>query len=275
MTNKNISVIKRILEIDKRLIWIIILILLSVPLVHPWGLPIKVDQYVKDYYNAIENLPPGSLVVCRIDIEAGNLGEQNDQAVTTLQHLIDKNIPFIEVCFDRADSAITFEKVFSQVNKKGKIYGVDWVNVGYMEGKESALAAFAKDFTYPGKDQYGNVLNDLPLLKKYKSMNDVKLIIGSGDSTIRQWAVPYNVKMNSFVLGIFFGDAVNYYNAGITVGILSGLPGAAQYQFLRGTPGLAVAAMDALSASQIFLIGLLIITNAAYIYDQNNRRRKQ
>ena len=272
--------IKKILNIDRRIVWVIVLILLGVPIARPIGLPIHVEQITREYYNAIENLPPGSIVFACIDLEAGLWGELGAQAIQTTQHLFDKDIFFIEVVFYRADAQTVFETmVLSEVNKRNKEYGVDWVNLGYIEGKETAMAAVARNFLYSGKDAYGNDLASLSLMQKATPMEDVDLFLqiqGSGYNVaaIRQFPVPFNVPAISGTMSMGLPEILTYYDAGIIDGILNGLPGAAQYEFLRKSPGLALRGMDAISLSHIFLLCLMLVINILYVYDRYQEREK-
>lgn len=270
MEGEKKGVLGKILTIDRRIIWIIVIILMAWPLISPLGLPISVDTITMEYHDAIESLPPGSVVLASLDIESGLVGENGAQCSDTLQHLFDKDLKFIQVCFYRADGAILFENAWlPQVNQHDKAYGVDWVNMGYIEGHETAMSAFAANFLYPVRDFYGNDLKDLPLLKEVKSMEDVDLYIdiaaGDVDQALRQFATPYNVPAITGAMALGVPDMMIYRDAGIVVGILGGLPGAAQYEFIRKKPGLAIRGMDALSLTHVFLLCLIVLTNIVYV----------
>jgi len=263
------SIASKILNIDRRIIWVTCIALIVWPLVSPIGLPMKVDEITRKYYDAIESLPPGSIVLASIDIEAGLVGENGAQCTDTLQHLFDKDIKFIQICFYRADGAILFENLWlPKVDQRDKVYGVDWVNIGYIEGHETAMTAFAADFSYPVKDYYGNMLEGLQLMTEVKSMDDVDLYIdiaaGDCDQALRQFATPYDVPAITGAMAMGVPDMIMYMEAGIVTGILGGLPGAAQYELLLNKPGAAIRGMDALSVVHIFLLCLVIITNLAY-----------
>ena len=264
------DIMKKMLNIDRRVIWVICVALTVWPLISPIGLPIKVDELTIMYHDALEELPPGSIVLASIDIEAGLVGENGAQCIDTLRHLFEKDIKFIQICFYRPDGAVLFETMWlPQVDQHDKVYGVDWVNMGYVEGHETAMSAFAHDFLYPVKDYYGNMLEDLPLMNEVKSMDDVDLYIdiaaGDWDQAIRQFATPYNLPAITGCQSLGIPDAMPYIEAGIIIGALSGLPGSAQYELLRQKPGLAIRGMDAASAVHIFLLCLTVVTNIAYI----------
>lgn len=270
-----------LLRLDRRIVWLIILVLIFYPLIYPLALPIHIEDLTREYYQAIEDLQPGSLVVTTIDIEAGLWGEQGPQAIATMKHLFDKEgVKFIQVSFYRADCAVLFETmVLSEVDRTKKEYGVEWINMGYLEGKETAMAAFAANFMYPTKDAYGTPLEQLPLMKEMKSMDDVDLFItvqGSGyiDQCLRQVPIPYDIPAVGATMSMGVPDLLTYVEAGMVKGILGGLSGAAQYEFLTGKPGLALRGLDSLSLVHIFLIALVIVINIVYIATRSSGGRE-
>lgn len=262
-----------LLNIDRRIVWVIITILMAVPLVNPLMLPIGIDEYTKNYYAAIEDLPPGSAVLVIVDYEAGLWGEFGAMGIATIQHLLDKDIQFIVVTFYRADAATIFAtKTVPAVDQTGNEYGVDWVNVGYIEGKETAMATFAQDFAYSVRDYYGNELQDMEVIQDVPSLNEIDLVIGMMGGTIdqflRQIVTPFGVQAILGTSGMTVPDCVTYYEAGLLDGMLGGLPGAAQYEYVRKKPGLALVGMDALSATQLFLLALALVTNAVVLLER-------
>lgn len=269
-----------ILRLDRRIVWFIILICIFYPLIYPLGLPIHIEAVTKEYYQTVEDLAPGSVVVTTFDIEAGLWGEQGPQAITTLKHIFDKEgVRFIQVSFYRADCAVLFETmVLSEVDRTKKEYGVEWINMGYLEGKETAMAAFASNFMYPAKDAYGTPLEELPLLQEVKSMADVDLYVtvqGSGymETCLRQFSLPFDKPAIAGCMGMGVPDMMVYRDAGIVGGLLPGLSGAAQYEYLLKKPGLALRGLDSLSLAHIFLIALAIVVNIVYIATRSSGGR--
>ena len=73
MTDTNIF--DRLLNIDARVIYIILMIGVVVPLLNPLGLPIPVSEPTRSSYNLINSLPAGSIVLVATEYTAGSLGE--------------------------------------------------------------------------------------------------------------------------------------------------------------------------------------------------------
>ena len=55
-----------------------------------------------------------------------------------------------------------------------------------------------------------------------------------------------------------------YLSSGQLKGLLGGMAGAAEYEYLSKTPGKALAAMDAQSIGHVYFIVLMIISNIVY-----------
>jgi hypothetical protein len=253
-------------------------ILVFVPLVRPIGLPIRVGNDAKKFYNTIESLAPGSAVLLSADIEAGMWGSVGPACVATLQHLFNKpGVIFIQANFYRADGQVMFSTmILPRVNQRDKVYGVDWVDLGYIEGHETAMAALARDFLYPVKDVRGKLLQDYPIMQKLKSAKDISLYIdlGTGDfvEAFRQISIPYKVPSLSAVNSMSVPEVLPYVNAGMVIAVLNDAVGGAEYEFLLKSPGLGMASNDAISATHLFLMGLAIVTNCVYM---NARRRSE
>lgn len=266
-----------LLNIDRRIIWIIVVALTVLPFLVPIGLPIGVEKITRDYYNEIEALPPGAKVVINMDIEAGNVAQYAGQAIATLGRLFEKDLKIIQIVFYRADCAVIFENVvLAEVDQGDYEYGVDWVNMGFLEGREAAYLAFAGDFMYPVNDHYGNSLEDLPLMEEMKSMDDVDLYItvaGLSQLAIRQFVIPYGMPM---IVATGVQHLVSLkpdMDAGLIKGALGGIPGAAQYELLLGKPGKTIQKLDALSFIHMFIIVLVAGTNIAhYFYADKGRK---
>lgn len=259
------------LNIDRRIIWLTVVALTALPFLVPIGLPIGVEQITRDFYNVIEALPPGAKVVINCDIEAGNVAQYAGQGIATLGRLFEKDLKIIQIAFYRADCAVIFENVvLPAVDQGDSEYGVDWVNMGFLEGREAALAAFADNFMYPVNDHYGNSLEDLPLMEEMNSMDDVDLYVtisGETAMAIRQFIIPYEIPMLVTTGVQHLVSLKPDLDAGLIQGALGGIPGAAQYEFLLGNPGASIVKLDSLSLIHLFIIVLVVVTNIAhYLY---------
>ena len=63
-----------------------------------------------------------------------------------------------------------------------------------------------------------------------------------------------------------------FVQAGQVKGMLQGLRGAAEYELLSGSPGVASAGMDAQSLGHLLIIGFIVVGNVAYIMSKRESR---
>ena len=279
------SILDRIEFPDRRILYLIAVISIIVPLVRPVGLPITIAKESRDFYDAIEALPDGSTILMSPDMEAGVFGELGPVAIANMRHLWKKNHKMVFVFFYRGDGPIVFsQKVLPRVpgfvdetTVGDKVYGVDWVSLGYIEGHETAMAQLASDFHVVSTDQFGNSIDDLPLMDEIQTAADFDLFIdiGGGDNgaALAQFSIPYDLPAICGTLSVDYVGLLPYYLSGVYGGILMGMKGGAEYEFLIGIPGLATVANDSISVTHIVLLTLMILGNIVFIIRRNQGRQ--
>jgi hypothetical protein len=281
MGKENGSILDIIQSPDRRILYAIAILTIVIPLSRPIGLPVTVAKESRDFYDTIEALPDGSTILCSPDMESGVFGELGPVAVACMRHLFSRDFKIVFVFFYRGDGPVIFtEKVLPAVEGfvdettiGNKVYGVDWVSLGYIEGHETAMAQLASDFHFISTDQFGNSLSQLALMDEIKTAEDFDLFIdiGGGDNTaaLNQFSVPYDLPAICGTLSVDYIGLLPYYLSGLYKGILMGMKGGAEYEFLLQKPGLATVANDAISTTHLVLILLIILGNAVYFYTKN------
>lgn len=273
------EVLNRLQKLDRRWIYLVLLVLISWPLFKPIGLPLRVSPLVKQSYEFVENLPPGSIVAWSVDSGVAVYGEQFPQARVTLEHLAKKPDLKIIVVHFWEQGPLFFNSLVNILEKSGKKYGEDWVDLGYIPGGEAAMAAFADDIhkTVP-TDARGTPLSEIPLMKKVNTAKDIKLwiTISAGTPGIPEYARQiqsrYNVPIIAGVLSQFATIYMPYVNSKQLVGMLGGLRAAAEYEKLLGTTGIAGKAVDALSNAHLVIIAFVLLANGVYLAQRKKIR---
>lgn len=259
-------------DADSRWIHLLCLIVLSVPLVIPMGLPLLVGDNAIGFHTYIEELPEGSKVAFSWGADSMTWMEQGLGATVVLKHLMMK--PGIKVIAfsNMAQGPLYWKMTLEEVGTYGKEYGVDYVYLGYLPGKESMFSAVAADVwgACGGEDTYGNRLEDLPLMSDIHSADDFDLYVHLPNGiepvmmSIRQWQMPYGITFYCIPLGAVQSSLVSYRKTGQISGWIGSAREAAEYELLMKSPGLALAGMDAQSVGHIFVITLIIIGNVGY-----------
>jgi hypothetical protein len=264
--------LKRTLS-DPRLIYLTMFITLAAPALYPIGLPLAVSGDIRKIYDALEKLPPKGAVVISMDMAFESWGECGPQATTFFRYLLKKDVKIIFVAFQsQAAGAMFAESMIAQVPiPKDKQYGVDYVNLGFIPGTEGAIRAFAEDIHKAvGRDYRGTPIENLPIMNNVKSARDISFWIdvsGAGfpEMYIRQLQVPYGMKIVAACQASEAATVKPFLASGQLTGLMNSLRGAAEFELLTGTLGVAASQMDAQSLIHMILLIAVIIGNILYI----------
>jgi len=259
---------------DRRYIFLVIFVIVLFPLIWPLGLPIRVSKEVRGAYVAIDKIPPGSKVYFACDYDPGSMPELHPMTIAILNHLFSHNVKVIGGCLWPGAPPL-LEEAFNKVavEKYGKKYGVDFVNLGYKEGREVVMVSIGRSIpsTFPA-DFYGTPVSKFPVMQGVNSLSDVAMIvnISAGYPGTKEWVQQvqsrYHVAIASGCTAVSAPEYYPYYQSGQLVGLLGGLAGAAEYEKLVGIPGTATRGMDAQSLGHLAIIVFIVLGNLFYLY---------
>ena len=269
---------KKLEAVDVRIIYLILWIAIGIPLLTPLYLPLSISPDTVLYYKAIEALPAGSVVVLGMDVSpAGYGGELGPQARATTYHLFTKPVKVIFLSFWETGAPLiqdVWKNQFVAGELKNKKYGEDYVNLHWIPGSETGMAAFAEDVwkTVPA-DYKGTKLADLPMMAKIKSINDITMLIvietgtPGGPEYLRQWqARNRNLKMLIGSLGVSVPGNIPYVASGQYISLLRGGRGATEYQrILNIVTPTDVQSADAMTMSHVVVLVFLLVGNIGYL----------
>ncbi len=245
------------------------------PVLNPVALPIPMTQEVLDAYNFIQSIPAGSRVLVTTSMYGAVWPELGSPGIAVLRHLFRNSVKVILLGWYTAEAPLLIERMLSYVDLKGKVYGVDWVNLGYLPGDEAGMVAFFNNFGLIVKDYLGNPASQLQIMRELQKVEDVYAAmelsgsIGGLDAIVRQISrrTPF---MIAGVMNSFYTQGMIYYSSGQSKGLLSSTLGAAKYETLTHMPGPGTIIMGAMSLSHLFIVGLIIVANILYF----GRRKK-
>jgi hypothetical protein len=270
------------LNLDRRIIFLLIAVVTLLPLLYPLGLPIRVSPEVRKIYDYIEGLPEGALVLLSLDFEPGGKPELYPMAVVLLHHVFHKQLKVLGMTLWPAGVGLA-EAVFSQVAQEtGKERGKDYVFLGYAPGDANAIISLGQDFraAFPA-DYYGVKIDELTILQGLRTLRDLQYVISlsAGFPGLDTWYV-YGKEKYGFELGggCTAVSAPRFYpllDTGQINGLLGGLRGAAEYEILLQRAGKATAGMDAQSATHFLIIILIGICNLVSFMSGQARGRRR
>ena len=263
---------KMLNSIDRRYIYILLVLVVLYPLIKPIGMPITISSWTETFYQEVEKLQAGDIVVLAIDYTPSGGPDVHPQAVALFDHLMKKNVKVIGISFVDTGPPQLQQIYDPYMEGRGKEYGKDFVNLGFLPGLETAISAFAADLSRAAPmDFFNNPSASMPIMQGVKDMNDVAMLADFATGVpgpaefVRQIGSTYkNTVLVCGVVTVMGPQSEPYLQSGQIKGLLSGLRSAAEYEVRSGTPGKAAAGMDAQSLGHIVIIVAMGLGNLAY-----------
>ncbi len=273
------SLLTKLSQIDRRILFLLIFACATIPLLLGAGLRMSVTAPVQGLYDAIDGLEAGSYVWLAADYDPGSKPELSPMNYAIVEHLFRKDIKVISGSL-WAPAPPLAQAVFDEMAPRhGKQYGVDYVNLGFKEGREAVMVSIAEDLrrTFP-EDHSGTPLDSIPMLEGISNLQDVEMIIcvSAGYPGIKEWiqqiATRYDTAIGGGVTAVSGPEMYPYIQSGQLVGLLSGMKGAAEYEQLVERPGLGIAGMVAQSSVHVMVVIFIIFANIVYFLEKRRAR---
>ena len=267
-------------SLDRRIIFIFIFIAVLVPLFFPLGLQITPKKESIAFYDRIEQLSAGQTVYLAADYDPGSAPELQPMLDAAIRQLCRKDIKIVAgslwpACPPLVNRALT-EIAVGEFQKER---GVDFINLGFKEGREVVMVQLGENMhaTYP-VDYEGTSVSDLAIMNEVHSYDDVALIINisAGYPGTKEWVQQVRSRFRKeIVAGCTAVSAPEYYpyfQSGQLSGLLGGLAGAAEYEMLVGGVGTAGKKMDAQSLGHVVIILFILLGNIVYFVRKREER---
>jgi hypothetical protein len=273
------DVLTRFQEMDRRWIFLGMAISIFIPLIFTASCDFKVDQRVQALYDAVEAVPAGSTVFISADFDPASRPELEPFFRANLDHLFRKDVKIVVATLWEFAPPIVVPILREIADAHGKVYGQDYVFLGYKPGKELAIKAIGENIpkTFP-VDYQGTAVGELPVMQGFKQARDFPLIVNvsAGFPGTREYVLQiqgqYDLAIISSTTAVSGPDYIPFFKAGQLAGLAAGMPGAAQYEKLvwahseppPGTRKLATQAINVLNLGHAFIIALILLGNIAY-----------
>ncbi len=259
---------EKLLRIDKKIIYLLLIIFLVFPMFVPLNIPISISSNTQAVYDYIEQLPNGSKVLLSLDLAVTSKAELSGQIFAIAAHCVEKGHKIYMTSLWDAGPMFGEQVVAAHPELT---YGEDIINLGFTAGGETGVAFIASNIleAYP-VDYRGNKTSDYPMMKDIGDINSMDFIycFGAGSPGPREWirqvVTNYQTPFAAGVLTTSQAEYAPYVQANQMIGILGGLRGGAEYEILINKPGASVAKMDSESISHLYIIALIIIGNIGY-----------
>ncbi|MCB9777546.1 MAG: hypothetical protein H6742_03190 [Alphaproteobacteria bacterium] len=273
-----LKLLLRFQHMDRRWIFLGMGLSILLPLVFPINFGFKVDERVQALYDSVEALEPGDTVLISADFDPASRPELEPFYRANLEHLFRQDVNVVMVSLWEFAPPLVVPILDEVAARHGKVYGKDYVFLGYKPGKELAIKAIGENIpkTFP-TDSKGTPTEELPIMKGFKQAKDFPLLINvsAGFPGTREYVLQiqgqYNLKIASACTAVSAPDYIPFYKAGQLTGLAGGMPGSAQYEKLvypDGPPDgvrlLASQAINVLNLGHLYIIGLIVLGNIAF-----------
>ena len=264
--------------IDRRFIFLGLTLAVIIPLLFPVKVPTKVSQPVRDFYDRIEALPSGVKVLMSCDYDPAAKAEVYPMNVAILRHLFQRDIKVVVICLWEGGPPMA-ERALKEVTEEyDKAYGIDYVNLGFKEGREAAMVSLGENVrnTFP-TDYYRTPIDSIRVMDDVENYNSFGLLISltagyPGGREYAKYVQPrFDIPLICAVVATGVPFLMPYYQSQQISGLLTGIIGGAEYEKLIGSPGWATRAMDPLTIGHLMIIVFILIGNISMWLSKKTR----
>ncbi len=278
-------------NLDRRWVFLFMFIAVAVPTYSSMKFPQLTTPPVEAAFAAIDALPEGSPVLFAVDYDPGSEAELRPMLTALLRHCALRKSKMYILGLWPNGVPLTREAISSVLLNEFKDYGLkngeDFVYLGYKPGNESVIKVISTDLrkSYPS-DADGKSLDDIPMCKNVRSVQDMKMIvsISAGTPGAKEWvqyaAIPFHIPMVAGSTGVQANQLFPYYPNQVQ-GLLPAIKGAAEYEELLGrkypqysdvklNEGLRLMAVQVWG--HVAMIGLIIVGNTIYFLTRGKER---
>lgn len=273
------SAFERVQKLDRRIIFLTVALAVILPLFFPLKLPIDVTPPVQQLYDVIEALPDGSVVLISIDYDPSGAPELDPATWSIMRQCFKRDLKVFVMGLWATGVPLGMRALETVgAGEYDKEYGIDYVDFGYIPGGAIALVNLGMDVhNVCREDVYGTPVEDIPMMKNIKSAKDFGLAISmsmgvpGSDQWIWYYHARYRGNLATAQTAIGAPKYYQYLQTGQLVGLIGGMKGAAEYERLVDSYGLATVGMDSQSSAHLLIIAFIVLGNVIYWIE---KRRK-
>ena len=269
--------------VERRIVFIYIGLAVVLPLLMNKNLPLPITKDVQKLFNELEQLQPGSKVLCAFDYDPPSAPELQPMAVAFLKYAFKKDFKIIIMGLwpqgpQQAQQAIEEAMLDPIIAGKNLVQGEDWVNLGFQSGNEFVIQSMGTEFKrmFP-KDNRRIPYDEIPILQNVVNFSNVDFVMNfsAGKPGTYEW-VQFGVDRFGFDMAAG-NTAVQapmmypYLRAGQLKGLLGGMTGAAEFEKILDEKGKASTFLLAQTFAHATVIIFIIIGNLAFF---SSRKKK-
>lgn len=276
---------ERLLLLDRRWIFLVLAVVIIVGMFVPMNIPTTPASEVKVIYDYVETLKEGDYILVAMDYDPNAMAELHPVAYAVLEQAFAKKLKVITLTLSQngagmvdeaLDNVIDSTKMYRNLTPE---YGKDYVFLGYRPYYALVILGMGQNFRVNFSSDYNNTpLDSIPMMRGIQNYDDVKCVISiSGGNVADAWVANangrYNVKVALATTGVMAADYYPYYQSEQIFGIIGGMKGAAEYEYLAGNPGPAIEAMKVQIFAHIVIIAFIVLGNIGFFMDRRAKKK--
>jgi hypothetical protein len=287
-----VKLYERLMTIDRRIIYAILLAVVILPLVFPTILKVTPMTPVEKLFIAVDNTTEDKALILDCSYSPQIKAEVEPMAIAVLRHAFKtrKKILVLSLYVEMIGLATrAINQVVDEFNSTAQtyqdsiIYGRDYVFLGWQPPPIVPMLGMGESISnIYVVDYYGNQTDTLQMMKAIKNYNDISILVALSGSRIPISWVSYAQNRYGLVVGVGCtavsgADFYPYYQTGQFTGLMIGMKGAAEYEELvetnYGVKGRRIAseAMLSLTYAHLAIMLFIVIGNIGFFL---HRRKK-
>lgn len=233
---------QKLQSVPKPVLYLVLVLLTSVPLFFNLSVPNKPTEPSMDFYSNLMDIPEGSTVLIESDWTGSTRGESGGEFESMLRILMRRGIKFAVYAAGDPQAPQVAKDAISRVNEERRVAKErpykqwdDWIPLGNLPNAEAAGQAIANNVrnAFPGRKVIPSSggsprdVFDSPVLKGKSTLKDFPMVIivtASNTSNIMIERLGGKTKIMMMVTGVMGPETLNYYPKQIN-GLVVGLKG--------------------------------------------------
>jgi hypothetical protein len=276
---------RAILDLDRRIIYVVVFLLVLIPLLKPLKLPITTTPEVEKAYAMVEALRPGQAILISVDFGPSTAPECLPVYVALLNQCFRKDVKPIIVSLVPDGRGMAIRGLNLVRNAKDEagnlkypdlVDGEDYAFLGYKAGTTAVMIGVGQSFaaTFP-RDANSRPIGELPMFRKFKKLGDCSALfdiaaVGTPEYWLPYGSMRYHVPMSTSCTAVSAATYYPFFIAGQFHGLVNGMKGAAEYEKLVGLAGDATRGMDAQTSVHCFIVLAIILANVALFAERRS-----
>jgi hypothetical protein len=286
------KIIDVLTNIDRRIIFLILLIVVALPILFPSAQSVRVMPPVEKLYYAVDNVPEEKALIVNFEYAPQTAPELDPMGFAILRHAFKKRIKVLVLSLyvqplglaqNALDRVIEEFNSVAQTHTDSIIYGRDYVFLGWVPPPLIPILGMGESITNVYQiDYYGNRTDSLPLMQEIKNYNDIDLLVSISGADAPKWWVQYaqvrfGLRVGAGITAVSASEFYPYLQTGQFSGLMIGMKGAAEYEELVErnlnitARRKASESLSSLTYGHLVMILFIVIGNIGYFI----KRRKK